>query len=246
MKNSIVRKRIPHAAPFRGSSKRALPLLESGDTLDSDEFLRRYEAMPELKKAELIDGIVYVMSSPVSTEKHGDPDNTIQGCFYNYSLATWGVRAASNSTILLGPKNIPQPDISLRYLPERRGKPQFDKKGYQIHPPELIVEIAGSSASIDAHKKRDIYCAAGVPEYILWQTYDFEINGWYLENGVYRTFPVGDDGILRSRKFPGLWLDLKALLSDDLKLLQQTLDRGLKSPEHAAFLKKKRHNLPEK
>lgn len=242
MNSTIVRKRINHAAPLRSPDKRAhrvVPPLESGDALHAEEFLRRYEAMPDLKKAELIDGIVYVMASPVSAEKHGDPDNIIQGCFYFYSLATWGVQASSNATVRLGPKNVPQPDISLRYLPERSGREQFDKKGYLIHPPELIVEIAASSVSIDSHKKRDAYRDAGVPEYILWQTYSPAINGWFLENGVYRPLPIDKDGILRSRMFPGLWLDPKALLAGDRKRIKNVLERGLKSPEHAAFIKKK-------
>ena len=42
----------------------AIPRLHNGDTLDADEFMRRYEAMPDVKKAELIEGVVYIMSSP--------------------------------------------------------------------------------------------------------------------------------------------------------------------------------------
>jgi hypothetical protein len=34
------------------------------------EFLRRYDAMPDLKKAELIEGVVYV-PSPVRQKYHG-------------------------------------------------------------------------------------------------------------------------------------------------------------------------------
>ncbi len=35
--------------------------LENGDKLTRAEFERRYEAMPHLKKAELIEGVVYVI-----------------------------------------------------------------------------------------------------------------------------------------------------------------------------------------
>jgi uncharacterized protein YktB (UPF0637 family) len=44
------------------------PLLEAGDRLSRDEFERRYERLPCLKKAELIEGIVY-MPSPVRVKK---------------------------------------------------------------------------------------------------------------------------------------------------------------------------------
>ena len=42
---------------------RILPL-EHGDHLTREEFERRYEAMPHVRKAELIEGVVY-MPSPV-------------------------------------------------------------------------------------------------------------------------------------------------------------------------------------
>ena len=50
----------------------AIPPLENGDRLTRDEFMRRYEAMPGLKKAELIEGVVYV-PSPVRHRHHGRP-----------------------------------------------------------------------------------------------------------------------------------------------------------------------------
>ena len=40
-----------------------IPPLENGDRLTVAEFERRYEAMPELKKAELINGVVHIPSS---------------------------------------------------------------------------------------------------------------------------------------------------------------------------------------
>ena len=210
MSTTIVRKTIRHAAPLRKHTPRAaraVPPLVNGDALSADEFLRRYEAMPEIKKAELIDGIVYVMASPVNAVKHGDPDNLLQGVFFNYSFATPGVRASTNATARLGPKNTPQPDLSMRYLPERSGREQYDKKGYLNYRPELVVEIAASSVAIDAHKKRDAYLAAGIPEYILWCTVDNIFRWWFLKDGAYHPIPIDADGIMRSRVFPGLWLD---------------------------------------
>ncbi len=48
------------------------PPLNSGDRLSRAEFERRYSTQPEIKKAELIEGVVYV-SSPVRTQQHGIP-----------------------------------------------------------------------------------------------------------------------------------------------------------------------------
>jgi hypothetical protein len=51
-----------------------LPLLEPGDRLSREEFERRYDRIPQLKKAELIEGTVY-MPSPVRAAKHAGPHN---------------------------------------------------------------------------------------------------------------------------------------------------------------------------
>ena len=50
----------------------AVPPLESGNHLSREEFERRYEAMSRIKKAELIDGVVYVASPTrwVSMQPH--------------------------------------------------------------------------------------------------------------------------------------------------------------------------------
>jgi len=61
---------------------RHLPPLENGDRLTSREFERRYNAMPELKKAELIEGIVY-MASPLRFQPHAQPHGRlITGLIY--------------------------------------------------------------------------------------------------------------------------------------------------------------------
>src|SRR5687767_15061926 len=104
------------------------PPLENGAHLGASEFLRRYEGMPELKKAELVNGIVY-MGSPVRSDQHGEPEGLIQGWLCNYAIATPGVRHATNSTIRLGPDDVPQPDGLLRILPECGGQSRLDAKG---------------------------------------------------------------------------------------------------------------------
>jgi hypothetical protein len=52
--------------------------LHSRDRLPRAEFERRYEAHPEIKKAELIEGVVYV-SSPIRYAQHADPHFNVSG-----------------------------------------------------------------------------------------------------------------------------------------------------------------------
>src|SRR5437762_2246085 len=218
----------------RPQARRRLPLLQNGDHLSASEFLRRYEAMPEVKKAELIDGVVY-MASPVRVEQHGEPDGLIQGWLRNYAVATPGVKHAINSTTRLGPDDVPQPDGLLRIAPECGGQARLDPKGYLQGAPELVVEIAASSASLDVREKLASYRRAGVREYVVWRTEDDAVDWWVLEEDEYRPLPASSDGVLRSRVFPGLWLDLQALLAGNGPKIMAKLQEGLDSPEHAAF-----------
>src|SRR5438874_8946731 len=186
-------------------------LLENGAHLSACEFLRRYEASPDLK-AELVNGIVY-MASPVRLDQHGEPDSLLQTWLGNYAIATPGVKAATNSTTRLGPDDVPQPDGLLRIVPECGGQARLDAKGYLQGGPEFVVEIAASSASLDVREKLASYRRAGVREYLVWRTEDETVDWWKLEEDEYRLLPAGEDGVVRSRIFPGLWLDTAALLA---------------------------------
>jgi Uma2 family endonuclease len=208
--------------------------LENGTHLGAGEFLRRYEAMPEVKKAELINGIVY-MGSPVRLDQHGEPDGLMQGWLCTYAIATPGVKHATNSTLRLGPDDAPQPDALLRLLPEAGGQARLDAKGYLHGAPELVVEVAASSASLDAQEKLASYRRAGVREYLVWRTEDQAVDWWMLEDDEYRPMPAGSDGVRRSRVFPGLWLEVEALLAGDGARVMARLQEGLRSGEHAAF-----------
>jgi Uma2 family endonuclease len=210
-------------------------LLENGDHLSAAEFLRRFETMPEVKKAELINGIVY-KGSPVRYDQHGKPDNLLQTWLGNYAIATSGVESAANSTTRLGPDDVPQPDGLLRILPECGGQSRVDPKGYLQGAPELVVEIAASSASLDAREKLASYRRAGVREYLLWRTEEEGVNWWMLEEDEYRPLQAGSDGILRSRVFSGLWLDPVALLAGDGAKVMAKLQEGLRSREHESFV----------
>jgi len=222
--------------PERPAARTERPL-ENGEHLDAEEFMRRYEAMPELKKAELIQGIVY-MGSPVNAEFHGQPDSIIQGWLALYCSATPGTESAVNSTVRLGSKNVPQPDGLLQILPDYGGKSRIDSEGYIIGAPELVVEIAASSTAIDAYEKRDAYSAAGAQEYLLWRTLDNEVDWWFLEKGTYQPLPADAQGVVRSKVFPGLWLDRAALLQRNRAQIMSCLRMGFESEEHRGFVQR--------
>ena len=152
-----------------------LPPLENGDQLTRVEFERRYQAMPEVKKAELIEGIVY-MASPVRAKKHSKPHSRIIGWLIAYEAATSGVETLDNATVRLDVDNEPQPDALLRI--EQGGQSRISEDDYVEGAPELIVEIAASTASIDLHQKLKVYRRNQVQEYLVWRIYDSEFD-WF-------------------------------------------------------------------
>jgi Uma2 family endonuclease len=214
------------------STVQILPL-ESGDRLSRDEFERRYMAMPEVKKAELIEGIVY-MASPLRARAHGNPHIKISGWFPVYEAATPGVLAFDNTTVRLDEDNEVQPDCLL--MIEHGGRSAISEDDYIEGAPELIVEVAASSASIDLHDKLAAYRRNQVQEYLVWRVYDGEFDWFRLRNEKYEPLPKDEAGIIRSEIFPGLWLAKDALLSGDFARVLEVLQEGLATTEHQAFV----------
>ena len=192
--------------------------------------------MPPSCKAELIDRIVYIKTPPLSAEHHGEPDSLLQTWLGTYAIETPGVKSTTNSTTRLGGDDVLQPDASLRILRSHGGRARIGEHGWLEGPPELVVEIAASSASIDVRNKLASYRRAGVQEYLVWRTEDGAIDWWMLEDDEYRPLPAQADGTVRSRVFPGLWLDVPAALADNGAKILATLRRGLRSAKHAAFV----------
>lgn len=210
------------------------PPLENGARLTSREFLRRFEAMPELKKAELIEGIVY-MSSSISAA-HGGPDNLLQTWLGTYAAHTPQVKCYTNTTLLLGPRNTPQPDACLCLKPGRGGQTHFNEKKYLVGPPELIAEVAATSASLDLGDKMEAYAMAGVREYLVWRTLEQGFDWFILEDAEYLAVKPDGRGLIRSRVFPGLVLDPNALLTLNTAKVLAALQRALSSAAHRAFV----------
>ena len=219
------------------STEEAIPALENGDRLSRAEFERRYEAMPHLRKAELIEGVVY-MPSPVRLHRHGRPHGHLIGWLAAYEARTPGLFLADNSTVRLDLDNEPQPDVLLLVDPERGGQARISDDDYVEGAPEMVAGIAVSSASYDTNAKKKVYRRNGVREYLVWRVLDREIDWFVLREGSYEKLAKDDSGILKSEIFPGLWLDPEALLRGDLATVLDTLQEGLKSAEHQGLVER--------
>jgi Uma2 family endonuclease len=206
--------------------------LTNGDKLNRYEFERRYDSTTNVKKAELIEGIVYIMPAALRFRSHGQPHARILTWLGNYEVLTPGVELAVEPTVRLDFDNEPQPDAVLIITPEAGGQTRISEDDYIEGAPELVVEIAASSAAIDLHGKKHAYRRNGVKEYIVWQVLEQKLTWFYLEKGEYLELVADENGILKSRLFPGLWLAVNELLTGKMSDVLQVLQAGLQSREH--------------
>jgi Uma2 family endonuclease len=213
----------------------AVPALENGDRLTRAEFERRYESMPLLKKAELIEGVVYV-PSPVRHRQHGSPHAHLIGWLFQYAANTPGVEVGDNSSVRLDQDNEPQPDALLFIEPACGGQVRIGDDGIIEGAPELVAEVASSSVSYDLHVKLHVYRRNGVREYVVWRVLEQAVDWFVLRDGQYERMPLDAQGLVHSEVFPGLWLDPEALLRGDLATVLAVVQQGLTSPEHHAFV----------
>jgi Uma2 family endonuclease len=214
-----------------------VPPLENGDRLSRAEFERRYLASPHIKKAELIEGVVY-MPSPVRIKRHAKPHVLLSGWLCHYIASTPGLELfGDNGTVRLDEDNEPQPDLFIALGKAAGGKATLSEDDYLEGAPDLVCELAASSVSIDMHHKLNAYRRNGVREYLVWRTIDRAVDWFVLRESKYERI-LAKDGVLASTVFPGLWLDVPALLNADLPALFATVTRGTQGPEHSAFLKR--------
>ena len=200
------------------NSAPTLTILENGDCLNRLEFERLYTAS-KIKKAELIEGLVYV-ASPLRFTPHAKPHSQIIGWLITYQTLVAGLEVGIEPTVRLDDDNEPQPDAVLFRL---GGNAQVDMDGYITGAPELIVEIAASTVSYDLHAKKRSYERNGVKEYIVWRTLDQQIDWFVLENGEYKNLAPDTAGIIHSLEFEGLRLNVSAILSGDMSTVLKTL-----------------------
>lgn len=210
-----------YAAPMIASAAKrtarrassAVPPLENGDMLTLSEFLRRYEDMHDINKAELLEGVTH-MPSPVRIDQHAKPDGLVHTWLGVFAVEN-NLEFYPNATLLLDTENSFQPDAILCTKPRVGGRCWLNQKGYLCGAPELVVEVAASSVSIDLRDKLRVYRRAGVSEYIVWRTQDREVDWFVLEDGQYVKLTPDRGHKLRSRVFAGLVLEVKALLAHD-------------------------------
>ena len=217
------------------SQQRRIPPLENGDRLTRYEFERRYDAISNLKKAELIEGVVY-MAAALRFRSHGQPHASLLTWLGNYTVATPGVALGDAPTVRLDSDNEPQPDAVLLIEEQCGGRSRVSEDDYIEGAPELVVEIAASSAAIDLGDKKRAYRRNGIPEYIVWQVFDRKVDWFCLEEGDYVSLPVDADGTIRSRVFPSLWLAVEDLLAGNMLRVLAVLQAGLAAAEHEIFV----------
>ena len=217
-----------------GPDKAILPLLCNGDRMSQPEFHRRYEAYPPHEKFELIGGTVY-MASPLR-RPHGAYQVHLSGVLFLYKSGTPGVEGTDNATVILGEESEPQPDLALRILAECGGQSRVNEEEYLEGPPELLAEIAYSSRALDLNQKRQDYERAGVLEYLVLSIEGPEVYWFHFPSD--KQIRPDRAGVSRSLVFPGLWVHLQALFEQDGPRLIETVQRGLASRPHAAFVRR--------
>lgn len=210
--------------------------LYNGDQMSRKEFHDKYETCPDDFKAELIDGTVYV-STPLK-RIHGKSHARLGSIFDRYAAHTAGVENCDNTTVFLSDEDEVQPDLLLRILPNHGGQSRTTYTNYIDGAPELVAEVAHSSKAIDLHRKLKRYAEFGVLEYIVLCVHPKQIYWFDFQKSLSRSRTADSEGIFKSSTFPGLWIHSNALLSRDYAQSMEVLDRGLASPEHAAFVRR--------
>ena len=216
------------------SPAEAVALLYSGARMDREAFHELYGLTPETFKAELIDGEVHV-ASPVSA-RHGAPHANLIGWMFIYMSETPDVEVYDNTTSVLDGESETQPDAAMRILEACGGQTRVDADGYIRGAPELVVEVAQSTASIDLGKKKTAYEKAGVREYLVASLKEKTAHWFARRTAGFEPIAATRNGILRSECFPGLWLAERDFFESRIGIFIEKLRRGLASPEHAAFV----------
>jgi Uma2 family endonuclease len=199
------------------------PVLESGDHLTREEFHRLYCLRPDIKKAELVEGVVYV-ASPVRFHMHGEPHGAIVGWLSVYCARHPDVLLGDNATVYLDEVNEVQPDAFL--FREEPGGPRITEGDYVEGAPQLVIEIAASPASYDLHSKLEAYRRNGVSEYVVWRVQNSMLDWFRLHEGEYVWVEPDEDGVIESAQFPGLRLNVPKLLAGDVAGVLAELDWG--------------------
>lgn len=212
-----------------------LSTLNQGDKLGRAEFERRYDRMPGVKKAELIEGVVQ-MPSPVRWRQHAVPHAELMGWLGFYRTYTAGVQAGNNGSLRLDLDNEPQPDAALIVASANGGQTLLSDDDFIVGAPELVAEISSSAASIDLNGKLRVYRRNQVRECLVWRVLDRAVDWFVTRGGEFQLLSPDAEGIVRSEAFPGLWLDPQALVEGEMPRVLEVLQRGIACDEHQQFV----------
>jgi Putative restriction endonuclease len=201
--------------------------------LSREEFHRRYEAMPQLQKAELIEGVVF-LQSPARLRRSGKARTELVAWLGMYSAYTPGTEGSMNPTVLLDPHSEPQPDTLLMLAFACGGNVRINHDGFIEGAPELIADA--NEEGINA--KLNAYQSSGVKEYVVWRVEDRDIDWFVLRRENRERMSPSEDGLLKSVAFPGLWLDSQALIAGNLRRVFEVVQMGLRTGEHAEFVRR--------
>lgn len=190
------------------------PFLESGDRLTRAEFHRRYLTRPDIRRAELIEGVVYV-PSPTRFTYHDEQAAAMVLWLGTYAARHPGVKAGSSATLILDDRNEVQPAAFLFRVQTEGFGARVNEQGYIEGAPQLVVEVAASSVSYDLHDKLEAYRRNGVLEYVVWRVLDARIDWFRLVGGRYVRAEPDARGVVESAHFPGLRLPVDRMLAGD-------------------------------
>jgi Uma2 family endonuclease len=174
------------------------------------EFHAAYANYEGLARVELIEGVVY-LPSPISLAGHARPQSLVLFWLNAFAAAQPAVEAVGPASVLLDDQNEPEPDAMLL----RTTPGWLNEEGFLVKIPELAVEIANSSRSRDLHQKLRAYERNGIAEYVVWRVSDGEIDWFELREGRYVKRAADASGMIESREFPGLVMDVPAMLAMD-------------------------------
>jgi Uma2 family endonuclease len=211
--------------------------LHNGKKLSQEEFHSIYEKMPADFRAELIDGTVFIRE-PLGiphASNHADL-TTLLGI---YKLKTPGLQLCDSASVFLSSNDEVQPDLLLRILPKYGGSSKDTYTGYIAGAPELVIEVAHSSRAIDLFKKRKRYEKFGVQEYMVFCLAPAEIFWFEKDSPNYKSIQK-ENGVYKSKIFPGLWIDEAAMIRTDSDKWMAVLEEGLRSKEHEQFVKQQK------
>ena len=214
--------------------------LTDGERLTLAEYRERCAGLESRgieQRTELIRGVVRV-TEPPDNYFHAAPDADFAYLLRAYTRATPGTQSLVAGTLELPDSSQSQlgPDHLLLILPECGGQMRRCENGQVVGVSEFVVETANTSVRTDLAEKRDLYEATGVREYFVHVVRDQSCVVYRAKDGRFRPAEL-DNGVFRSETFPGLHVDCDALTTRDFERLVATLERGLATPGHAAFVK---------